>query len=122
MLVSSAYANRNYWTRADGEDGAVSDFDGRAGGNERAAGADARWGCARAGRARGEIGGTFSAEESDVRDGGVCGHWRTAKRSREGLGVAGSVARSGRADARGADVRRCIDAASGGFARRGARH
>src|SRR5215469_3068846 len=123
MLVSSAYANGNYWAGADGKDGAVSDFDGRAGGEPgAAAGADACRDCARAGRSRDEIGGTFSAKKNYVRDGGIRGHWRTTKGPRERFGFAGPAARGGRADACGAAVRRSFDAASGRLARRDARY
>src|SRR6202034_498878 len=123
MLVSTAYANGDYWAAAGREDELVPDPDA-GGGRERAqrARSGARGNCARAGCASGEALGSFQAEENHVRDDRVRGHRRIAEGPREKLGVAGSVTRGRCAGARGAAVRESGGAARGRVDRRAARY
>src|SRR5580658_6214087 len=105
MLLSLAYANRNYRAAASREDESVPDSHESAGGSAERAESGARGHRACAGREGGEALRGVQAEENHLRDHRVRGYRRLAEGSREKFRVAGAAARGGCAGACGALVR-----------------
>src|ERR1039457_2902668 len=98
MLLSLAYANRNYRAAAGRQDKFVPDSHACEGGRAKRAEPGARGDRASTGCARSESGGGVQTEKNHLRDDRVRRYRRIAEGPRKNFGVSGAAARGGRPD------------------------